>query len=360
MNILKVADCYNVYIDYSVEGFYDILKANINESTKVFIVTDSCVHKKYEALFIEFSNTLNTSVCVFNHGEGNKSIDTISYIYNHLLENEADKNSVIIAIGGGVVGDMAAFAAATFMRGIKFINIPTTLVSQVDSCIGGKSGYNYKGVKNIIGCFYNPEFVYISTHFLKTLNKEQILEGFGEIIKYGLIMDKSILDFLNNNSSGLFSFEDSIYLSIIKECLNIKAEVIAQDYNDKAFRNILNFGHTTAHAIEVESDYTIPHGIAVALGILTALKLSEKLLKLENDVYKNVIELYTKLGLPISYKVDNYEVFLYAIKHDKKNNDKINFVLLEDLNKCRIKVEVQEEDILWALKNSITMEVYNK
>ncbi|ERI91299.1 3-dehydroquinate synthase [Clostridiales bacterium oral taxon 876 str. F0540] len=353
MDILNVSDCYNVYIDNSIKGLYDALKANINKNEKIFFVTDSCVNKNYEDLINNLSKAFNADVCIINHGEENKNYDTINYIYSFLIDGKADRNSIIIAIGGGVVGDLTAFTAATFMRGIKFINVPTTLVSQVDSCIGGKSGYNFKEIKNVIGCFHNPEFVYISTHFLKSLNRNQLLDGFGEIIKYGLTIDKDILEFLDMNSNNLFLLEDTVYMSIIKKCINIKSNVIDKDFTDKAFRNILNFGHTTAHAIEVESNYSVPHGIAVALGILTALKLSEQLFDLNKGIYKDTIKLYTKLGMPSSYKVDNYEAFLYAIKHDKKNNDKINFVLLEDLNRCKIKVEVNEDDILLALKNSI-------
>jgi 3-dehydroquinate synthase len=343
---------YKVYIQKSISGLHELLEGYIEAGSRFFIITDSRVGFIYNDVIEQLEEKLDCSTYVFNEGEENKNIYTVSSIYDFLVENKADRNSILIAIGGGVVGDITGFAAATFMRGISYLSIPTTLVAQVDSSVGGKVGYNHKGLKNIVGAFYNPEFVYISTDFLKTLEKEQILDGLGEVIKYGLIADESILDFIEKYNDEILSMEDEEALHIVLESLRIKVQVISEDFKDTGLRNILNFGHTIGHGIEAESNYTIPHGIAVALGMLAAIKLSEKYTGLSPEIYSYITSLYKKLGIPVTYKVDNYEAFLYAIRHDKKNNEKINFVLLERIGSCKIKIAVSEEDILWAVNNS--------
>lgn len=356
MYTLKVADknkYYDIHISKCFDDFFNIFQKYIKLDSKIFIVTDSMVNSIYKNLITDFAARFNTCVFVFEEGEKNKNYATISQIYNFFINNNADRESIVIAIGGGVVGDLAGFAAATFMRGLRFINIPTTLISQVDSSVGGKVGYNFNNLKNAVGCFYNPEFVYISTHFLKTLNDEQRIDGMGEIIKYGLIKDKALLDFIKANYKDIKGLEEESFLFIIKECLAIKAKIVAEDYRDEGLRNILNFGHTIGHGIEISSNYSVSHGAAVALGILCALKLSEKVFNLPENIYQYILDVYKKLSLPIGYKVDNYSSFLYAIKHDKKNTDNINFVLLEDMNKCRIKIPIKEDEILWAVENSI-------
>ena len=196
----------------------------------------------------------------------------------------------------------------------------------------------------------------MSTHFLETLNKGQLLDGMGEIIKYGLIKDEALLQFIETNYNKILEIEKEKVLYIIKQCLIIKSDVIAKDYKDNGLRNILNFGHTIGHGIEIDSNYKVTHGIAVAMGMLTALKLSEEKLKLSSNVYNNIENLYKKLGIEIRYKVDNYSSFLYAIRHDKKNVNNMNFVLLEGIGSCRIKVPVSEDEILLAVQNSISRE----
>jgi 3-dehydroquinate synthase len=357
LNISDSKSKYKVYIDTSFEGFKDIITKNpTGIVTKLFVVTDSKVAELHKNILNYFKQNLNAKVFIFTEGEENKSSQTISSLYNFLINNEADRSSILIALGGGVVGDLTGFAASTFMRGIKFINIPTTLTSQIDSSIGGKVGYNYNKIKNVIGAFYSPDLVYISTHFLETLSKVQLLDGMGEIIKYGLIKDPTLLQFIEANYNKILELEKDKILYIIKQCLSIKADVIAKDYKDNGLRNILNFGHTIGHGIEFDSNYAVPHGIAVALGMLTALKLSEEKLKLSSNIYNQVEDLYKMLGIQFKYKVDNYLSFLYAIRHDKKNINAINFVLLEDIGACKIKVAVSEDEILWAIQHSIGRE----
>ncbi|WP_050608469.1 3-dehydroquinate synthase [Clostridium niameyense] len=345
---------YRVYINNNINKFHNILLENkIKDSNSIFIITDENVYEAYEKVLKTLKNKNKYFVYVIESGEKNKNFNTISHIYDFLIKKEANRSSIIIALGGGIVGDIAGFVASTYMRGIGFINVPTTLLSQVDSCIGGKTGYNYKGIKNIIGNFYNPIFVYVSTYFLKTLNKEEFLAGFGEVIKYALIKDNNLFDFIQNNIKYIMEKEQDKLLHIVHECLFIKAKIVKEDFNDLGIRNSLNFGHTVGHAIEVSSNYEIFHGEAVALGILVSLKLSEKKLNLSKDVYNKVVDIYKKVGLPYKYKVDNYKSFMYAIKHDKKNTNKIMFVLLEKIGKFKIKVEINEKEIIEAMEESI-------
>jgi 3-dehydroquinate synthase len=356
ISVISDKNSYNIYIDSSFNAFPEALEEVLNLNAKVFIITDSNVLSLYKETVKLFIDKYVCRVFSFQAGEQSKNIDTINSIYEFLIDNDCDRNSILIGLGGGVVGDLTGFAASTFMRGIKFINVPTTLTAQVDSAIGGKVGYNYKAVKNLIGFFYNPAFVFISTHFLKTLEDDLVLDGLGEIVKYALINSSEMLEYIDKNYKSILQLEEEEILCIIKRCVKIKVNIIAQDFMDLGLRNILNFGHTVGHAVEADSNYEVPHGKAVALGILAAIKLSERYLKLDAKVYENLIALFKKLGLADSYKVDNYESFLYAIKHDKKNSDAINFVLLKEIGEPKIKVKVVPEDIIWALKCSIDME----
>jgi 3-dehydroquinate synthase len=354
LTVRSIEKNYRVYIDNTIDKFHTLLEVNkIKVNDKVFLITDDVVFNIYKDVIELIKNETNCKVFYFIHGETNKSINTLQAIYNFLMENGATRNSTLIAFGGGIVGDLVGFAASTYMRGIKFINIPTTLLSQADSCIGGKMGYNYNGIKNAIGNFYNPVFVYVCIGFLKTLKNEQFRDGLGEAIKCGVIKDNQLLQFINNNYKYILEKENDKLLHIVKECLIIKSGVIEQDFKDIGIRNILNFGHTVGHGIEVTSNFGISHGEAVGLGMLVAVKLSESKLLLCEEVYVKLENLLKKLELPVKYKVDNYSSFMYAINHDKKNNGKIRFVLLEEIGKCKIKVEITEEEILAALKESI-------
>ncbi|WP_027624710.1 3-dehydroquinate synthase [Clostridium lundense] len=346
---------YRVYIDSTTDRLYQALSENkVKHTDNIFLVTDDKVYSLYKNGIKKFKEDFNMKVCYFKNGESNKNINTVQEIYTFLIENNANRDSIIIALGGGVVGDIAGFAAATYMRGIKYINIPTTLLSQVDSSIGGKVGYNENSIKNIIGSFYNPYFVYVSTNFIKTLDEKYFVDGLGEIVKYALIKDKALFNYLSENYKGILERENDKILHIARNCLKIKKDIVEQDFEDTGLRNLLNFGHTVGHGIEMISGKELTHGQCVALGILVSLKLSESILNLDKQVYEKTIELYKKLGLPVKYKVDNYNLFMYAINHDKKNNDKIRFVLLQDIGEGKIKIEVSKEQIFEAIRQSIS------
>ncbi len=346
---------YRVYIDNNMNKFHTLFEENkIKIKDKIFIVTDSVVYELYKSVIDTIEYECKCKVLCIPQGEDSKNISTIQLLYDFLLKNDANRSSTVIAFGGGVIGDLVGFAASTYMRGIKFINVPTTLLSQVDSCVGGKVGFNYKGIKNLVGNFHNPVFVYVCTGFLKTLSDNQFKDGMGEVVKYGVIKDEQLLSFIDKNHKYIMERENDKLFHIVKECLKIKSEVIVEDYKDKGLRNILNFGHTIGHGIEMSSGFNISHGEAVGLGMLVSIKLSEKKLGLSKDVYVKVENILKKIKLPIAYKVDNYSSFMYAINHDKKNNDKIRFVMVEAIGKCKIKVEVNAEEINATLKESIS------
>ena len=360
MNDLKVECAYSVYDVYIENDMDNLYKAfernNIKNTDKIFIITDSKVYKLYLSFIKGMELKYNCKVYFFHEGEEYKNFNTVQGIYNFLIENNGNRDSILIAIGGGVVGDIVGYVASTFMRGIRYIGIPTTLISQVDSCIGGKVGYNYKELKNIIGSFYNPMFVYINIGFLKTLEDEDYLSGLGEVIKYGLIRENTLISLIEENYQQLLNRESTMLLFIIRECLGSKSEIIADDFKDLGVRNVLNFGHTAAHGLEVCSNYKLPHGIAVALGMLVAIRISEEKLDLSTKVYSRIENIYNKLGFITKYKIDNFDLFLYAINRDKKNDNAIRFVLLEALGKCKIKAHVNNKEIINALKNSICRE----
>lgn len=354
--ILVNHDCinYRVYIDNTMDKFHGLLdEYKIKNSDKIFVITDDIVFNIYGDNIHRLLDGYKYHVFYFNNGEKSKNINTLLGIYDFLINNCADANSVIIAIGGGVVCDLASYAASSFMRGIKFISIPTTLISQIDSCIGGKNGFDYKGLKDIIGSFYSPKFVYVSINFLKSLSKEHFINGLVRAIKYGIIKDKLLLHYVNDNIPQLMEKENDRLSFLVRECLNIKAGIIKDECRGSEFGNILSFGSIIGSAIESDANNTILHGNAEALGILAAIKLSELKVGLPNDVYTSIEKLYKKLKLPTCYKVDNFSSFLYAISHDNRNAGDIRLVLLEQLEKCKIKVAVNEDEITRALKLSI-------
>lgn len=345
---------YRVYIDNTIDKLFQmLLQHKIKHNDNIFLVTDDRVFSLYKNGIEKLKESFNIKLYYFKNGEENKNINTVQGIYSFLIDNDANRDSVIIALGGGVVGDIVGFVSSTYMRGIRYINIPTTLLSQVDSCIGGKVGYNYNGIKNVVGNFYNPYFVYVSTNFLKSLDEKYFIDGLGEIVKYALIKDGALFNYLSENYKGILERENDKMIHIIRTCLKLKKDIVEEDFRDNGIRNLLNFGHTVGHGIEMTSGGKLTHGESVALGILVSLKLSESMLNLNEEVFKETIELYKKLGLPVKYKVDNYNLFMYAINHDKKNNNKIRFVLLQDIGNGKIKIEVNKEQILEAIKQSI-------
>ncbi|MGB4590145.1 MAG: 3-dehydroquinate synthase family protein [Clostridiaceae bacterium] len=323
----------------------------IEEKIEIVETIDEALEKLGDkALFVVDEILLNRtpSLQVFLKGkeyqklfasELTKNLDTVRLIYEFLFDHDAAE---LVAIGGGIIGDMAGFAAATFKRGIPLTLVPTTLLSMCDSSIGGKTGVNYKGVKNYIGSFKKPAKIVIAKDFLLTLPDKEIKSGLGEIIKCGLIDDRSILDTLKRDE---FSLHQLPYLELITKSLKVKHKIIKEDFLDQGKRNILNFGHNIAHGLEGYFEGTLTHGEAVALGILVELKISEEKLSLDKEVFYLIEDIMKKYEMDTKLQIVDPEEVLYFIRKDKKNDSHLRFTLLKEVGSAVIKEAITEDEI---------------
>lgn len=282
-------------------------------------------------------------------GEEYKTLSEIARIYDRLLAERLERDSAIIALGGGVVGDMAGFVAATFLRGVPYVQVPTTLLAQVDSSVGGKTGVNHPLGKNLIGAFYQPRAVFIDPDVLKTLDKREITSGFSEVVKYGVIRDERFFSFLEEERERLVGLEDEIISAIERAC-SIKAQVVSRDERERGIRSILNFGHTFGHAIEAATGYTgFKHGEAVSIGMVMAAELSSFLGLSAKGVAERIRGLLSGFGLPTSFSGISPTRLIEAIRLDKKKKGgSIRFVLVEAIGKVALK-EVAEERLMGFL-----------
>ena len=326
----------NLWIEEKIEIEETIEKALEKLKDKALFVVDEVLLNQTSSLQVFLKG--KESLTLFA-SEQTKTLDTVLEIYDFLFAHDAKD---LVAIGGGILGDMAGFAAATFKRGIPLTLVPTTLLSMCDSSIGGKTGVNYNGVKNYIGSFKKPEKVLIVKDFLLTLPEKELKSGLGEIIKYGLIKDPSILETLREEELNLHHLP---YLELIEKGLRVKHSIIKEDFLDQENRNILNFGHNIAHGLEGYIEGTLTHGEAVALGILVELKISEEKLKLDSKVFDLVKEIMEKYEMNTTLKIENLEEVLYYIRKDKKNDKQLRFTLLKEIGSAVIKAAVTEDEI---------------
>lgn len=317
-----------------------------------FLIIDKNVYKNFGKNIINELkiNSTKFDYFVFDSKESNKSFSSLQKIYTLLLEKKFGRDTLIIAIGGGVLGDLAGFAAATFMRGIPYVQIPTTLLACVDSSIGGKTGIDFYKRKNIIGSFYQPKFVLIDTNFLKTLPQKEIVCGAGEIIKYAFLSDKNFYNNLLNKFDSIFELDDKFLEQIIYESCKIKAAVVSQDEKETGLRKILNFGHTFAHSIESVLNFKIKHGEAVIAGIISALYLSNLLGFISSEKLNEFLQLPLKIKLPSKISsLDKNKLYEIMLSDKKNRENKIKFVLLQDIGKILIDVEATKKEVNTAL-----------
>ncbi len=322
---VNLKNSYDICIGDGVFFDFDFSKI---KASGFLIVADEKV-KNIFGLQIKkvFSGINNVSYSHIQALEKNKSFKTIEQIISNLVEIQADKQTIIVAIGGGIVGDLAGFAASIYMRGIRYIQVPTTLLAQVDSSIGGKTGVNLLQGKNLVGTIYQPIAVLSDTKFLESIGEKQKSEGMAEVIKYAVSQDKTFFDFLEKSKD----FSPSFVERIIIKSVDIKAKIVSKDESEKDMREILNFGHTIGHAIETVSKNKISHGQAVAIGMLYEAKLAESLGMIKMGDILRLEGLIKKYNLPTSYKI-NAEKLIKTMKHDKKNkNGLIYFVLLSGI-----------------------------
>ncbi len=285
-------------------------------------------------------------------GEKYKNIPTVEKIYTDCINNALDRKSLIVALGGGVIGDIAGFVSATYMRGIDFIQVPTTLLAQVDSSVGGKTGVNHPCCKNMIGAFYQPSLVYIDIDTLKTLEKRELLSGIAEVIKYGAILSEKFYKYIENNVDEILNLNPKVLEEIIYQSCKFKAEIVSKDEKESGLRAILNYGHTIGHAIESASNYErFTHGEAISMGMIYASKIAVNKGMLKKSELERQISLLKKFGLPISVDIDSKNI-LDMIKSDKKFiSGEPKFVLLEAIGRCKYSVSVSFEDIKAILYN---------
>lgn len=333
-----------------------IIELGYGTSQKLCIVTDSNVEKFYgneiqELLSGYFSFC---GIYVFPAGEASKHTGTVGAVYEYLIQNEFDRNDLLLALGGGVVGDLTGFTAATYLRGIDFIQVPTTLLAQVDSSIGGKTGVDFMQYKNMVGAFYMPKLVYMNLSALHTLSDEQFLSGMGEIIKHGLIKEESYYEFLRDNhikirtreldTKDMYIFEKMVHTS----CM-IKREVVQNDPKEKGDRALLNFGHTIGHAIEKLSDFQLTHGECVALGMVSAGYISKRQGNISAEQLQKLEQTIKWFHLPtrLTSFPHTPEEILKVTKLDKKmESGKIKFVLLRRPGEAYITKELKDKQLI--------------
>ncbi|MAD23354.1 MAG: 3-dehydroquinate synthase [Verrucomicrobiales bacterium] len=286
-------------------------------------------------------------------GETAKSLKTIQSSYDKLAKHRIERSSFIVALGGGVVGDMAGFLAASYLRGIGFVQVPTTLLSQVDSSVGGKVGVNLKAGKNLVGAFYQPRLVLCDLNTIKTLPKRELRAGLAEVIKYGIIEDSKLFQRIERKMSNLLSLDTIEMAYIVARSCQIKAKIVEQDETENGLRAILNYGHTIGHALEAISSYgKFLHGEAISIGQVAASKISRDLLGLSQSEVDRIEALFTAAGLPTKINLSKNEMkkLLAAMKLDKKVTDgKVNFVLASTIGKVSFGIESPEANIKASL-----------
>lgn len=345
---------YDIYIDDNLDEAVKNFFVQSKFSRTAFIVSDTNVGVLYGGKTADILKKAGFAVTMtfIEAGEMSKSWDMAMQLYTKAIEAGLDRKSPIIALGGGVVGDITGFIAATYMRGVPFIQIPTSLLAHVDSSVGGKVAINHSLGKNLIGAFYQPKAVFAELDMLKTLPPREIAAGLAEIIKYGLIYDEKFFDYIEKNSEGIFSLDNNIITNIIARSCEIKADVVSKDEKENGLRAILNFGHTLGHAIERETKYTqYNHGEAVAIGMVGAAVISRELGLINQDIVKRICQVLHKCRLPQKCSNCSEDGIYNDLFHDKKTiGGKINWVLLDKIGRVHVDNNVSENIVRRAIK----------
>lgn len=315
---------------------------------KIAVITDSNVDKGQGLEFMEAMKPLGDRVSklVIEAGEKNKTLDTVKEIYKFLIDMKFDRSSALVALGGGVVGDITGFAAATYLRGINFVQVPTSLLAQADSSVGGKVGVDFEGSKNVVGAFYQPRFVYINVNSLKTLPERELRSGLAEIIKHGIIRDSDFFEFIEYNIGKIYGFNEDALQYLAKVNCSIKGSVVEQDEKENDLRAILNFGHTFGHAIETVSDFELLHGECISIGMVGAFKMAAYLEMTTGETVERVKKVLEKVGLPVSLGNLDIEKIYNQMFYDKKiKNNRLVFVLPKKIGEV-IQISIDDADLI--------------
>ena len=343
---------YDIHIGNGILQSQLLQAAQKFASELIVVVTNTTLQTQYPFHIQKCLASLNLSVetCIVPDGENYKTLQTLNRIYDFLLEKQANRKTLLIAFGGGVIGDMAGFAAATFMRGIPYIQVPTTLLSQVDSSIGGKTAVNHPLGKNTIGVFKQPVFVCMELLFLKTLPPRELKAGFFELLKHGIIHDANLFDFLQKYPHLLAPLDLDVFEQAIETSCLVKARVVEQDEKETGLRATLNFGHTLGHLIETHTGYTAYlHGEAVGVGMLFAAFVSQELQVLTQDAFQQIVASLKPHITPIRLPPLDFARFQELILHDKKSTQhSVNFILVRKIGESFIHKNMTAE-MLWPL-----------
>lgn len=346
---------YPIYIESGLLTNADKWIDTIKKRGKVVIITNTTVQQWYlqplKDSLVKYG--ISPLALILEDGEKYKNLESFDKVMTFLMEHNCGRDTTLIALGGGVIGDLTGFCAASFQRGVDFIQVPTTLLSQVDSSVGGKTGINHPLGKNMIGAFYQPKSVIIDIDCLKTLPQRELSAGMAEVIKYGIIWDKEFFDYLEEHTSQIWNLDYEVLCNVIHTCCSIKAEVVRQDEKEGGLRAILNLGHTFGHAIETFMGYGVwLHGEAVGVGMCMAAKLALMRNMITDDDFTKIKSLIKENKLPI-LKPENMTVqdFLSLMVHDKKNiNGKIRFILPTKMGASSLFSDVTEDEIVEAIK----------
>ncbi len=349
----KTKPIYDIVFSKTFDDLlFDLEELDI-QNRKVMIVTDSNVCVLYAEAVFELLESKCRKCCVFSFeaGEEQKTLDTVKEAYKNLISEGFDRKDLLIALGGGVVGDVTGYIAATYMRGIDFVQIPTTLLAQADSSIGGKTGVDFDAYKNMIGAFKMPKLVYINLSTLLSLDDRHFFNGFAEIMKHGLIRDAAFYEWLISNMYEICERDMDILEEMIMHSCVIKKSIVEKDPLEQGERAVLNFGHTIGHAIEKAKQFTLLHGECVALGCVAAAFISYRKELLSAEEFYEIRDMFVPFYLPITIEDIVPEEIVALTKSDKKMEDgKLKFVLLKKIGKAVIDNTVTEEDMLEAVK----------
>ena len=328
----------------------ELIKPYVN-SKKIFIITDDLVSMLYLPMVKESLEAAEFDVYALSipQGEGSKTLDQAGKLIERILKIGCDRSCTVVSLGGGVVGDLAGFCASVLLRGIDFIQIPTTLLSQTDSSVGGKTAVNTQAGKNLIGTFHQPKAVFIDVHTLKTLDAQQVLAGFAEVVKYGLALNSDFWDWLIEGGSQVLALQEEACMYAVEESCRIKAVVVAEDeFEQTGLRSLLNYGHTFGHAIEGVAGLrgSILHGEAIAIGSVLAAWLSADMGLCDQDLPAKIKKQYEHWGLPTQFDALKISDILTYMKKDKKTMGmQLNFVLLESIGHSLLVHNINPSDV---------------
>ncbi len=349
-----VQNSYEIHIGFGKLNQIGEHLVSLGYKDKAIIITNPTVDNLYSKtvrLSLEASG-IEVFILKVPDGEEYKTLEQAGKLFNQLIDIQAERITPILALGGGVIGDLAGFVAATYMRGLPLVQLPTTLLAQVDSSIGGKVAVNYGKMKNNIGTFYQPKLVMADTSTLQTLPDNELDNGLAEVIKYGIIWDKEFFQMIDDNMERLKLLNQQILEEAVVCCAGIKAGIVEKDEKDQGLRNILNYGHTIGHAIETVSDFKVKHGQGVAIGMVAAAMISHRMGVLARSELERIISIITKAGLPVGTPRLPVEKILQAMQHDKKRvGGNTKFILPNKIGEVFVNGEVSNTMVTEVLKD---------